>query len=404
LHVKYLSISHKIDLKITQYIYYNIRTIIMSSSNKPVVLTVNEWEPSQIKYMAPKTNDKGGKSINLISKQTNRNLHFSTPLMMTWGISDFVDDKGESDGKYSISLNFPNEEYKTAPTDAFLKKLKEFENQILDDAVKNSELWWGEEMSRELCKHTFFPFIKYTKTKDTKKIDLSKPPSIRAKVPFYNGRWGVEIYDTKQTQLFPCENENLTPMDFVPKLSNVACVLQCGGIWIGGKGWGLTWKMIQCIVKPREVVSVYGKCRIQLSDEDLDTMEKQEVDDPPADEDEQVAPSKPMPLMRQASISAVPVPAKPVAKPVVVAPVVQQLDTHADDSDDEQVEAAVAVAAVDDVVLEEVVEAVVEEVVVAAPVKKVIKKAPVVVAEEPVPVVASLEPEVAKKKIVKKKV
>ena len=113
----------------------------MSSSNKPVVLTVNEWEPSQIKYMAPKTNDKGGKAINLISKQTNRNLHFSTPLMMTWGISDFVDDKGESDGKYSISLNFPNEEYKTAPTDAFLKKLKEFENQILDDAVKNSELW-----------------------------------------------------------------------------------------------------------------------------------------------------------------------------------------------------------------------------------------------------------------------
>ena len=389
----------------------------MSSSNKPVVLTVNEWEPSQIKYMAPKTNDKGGKSINLISKQTNRNLHFSTPLMMTWGISDFVDDKGESDGKYSISLNFPNEEYKTAPTDAFLKKLKEFENQILDDAVRNSELWWGEEMSRELCKHTFFPFIKYIKTKDTKKIDLSKPPSIRAKVPFYNGRWGVEIYDTKQSQLFPCDNENLTPMDFVPKLSNVACVLQCGGIWIGGKGWGLTWKMIQCIVKPREVVSVYGKCRIQLSDEDLDTMEKQEVEDPPADEDD-VAPSKPMPLVRQTSISSVPVklvpakpvpakpvPAKPVVAPVVVAPVVQQLDTHADDSDDEQEEVA-AVAAVDDVAVEEVVEAfvAVEEAVVesAAPVKKVIKKAPTVVADEQV--AASSEPEVAKKKIVKKKV
>ena len=391
------------------YIYYNTRAYYkMSSSIKPVVLTVNEWEPSQIKYMAPKTNDKGGKSINLISKQTNRNLHFSTPLMMTWGISDFVDDKGESDGKYSISLNFPNEEYKTAPTDAFLKKLKDFENQILDDAVKNSDLWWGEEMSRELCKHTFFPFIKYTKTKDTKKIDLTKPPSIRAKVPFYNGRWGVEIYDTKQSQLFPCDNENLTPMDFVPKLSNVACVLQCGGIWIGGKGWGLTWKMIQCIVKPREIVSVYGKCRIQLSDEDLDTMEKQEVEDPPQ-ADEEVAPSKPMSLVRQTSISSVPakpVPVKSVASVVVsvIAPVVQQLNTHADDSDDEQA----AAAAVDDVVLEEVVEAVVEEAVVAsaaavAPVKKVIKKASTVVADADVPVAASSEPEVAKKKIVKKK-
>lgn len=346
----------------------------MSSSNKPVVLSINEWEPNQIKYMAPKTNEKGGKSINLISKQTNRNLHFSTPLMMTWGISDFIDDKGESDGKYSISLNFPNDEYKTTPTDVFLKKLKEFENQILDDAVKNSELWWGEEMSRELCKHTFFPFLKYIKTKDTKKIDLTKPPSIRAKVPFYNGRWGVEIYDTRQNKLFPSDNENLTPMDFVPKLSNVACVLQCGGIWIGGKGWGLTWKMIQCIVKPREIVSVYGKCHIQLSNEDMDIIEKQ-IDNPELDcENEEELVMKPAPLVRQTSIP----------------PVVKSIDTHADDSDDET-----------PVVEQELkTEPVVENESAVAPVKKVIKKAPIEPVIDQTPVV---EPE-TKKKIVKKKV
>ncbi len=248
-----------------------------SAAAKPVVVKVNEWQTSANKYMAPKLNDKGGKSINLISKQTNRSLHISTPLMMTWGIADFVDEKGESDGKYSISLNFPNTEYATAGTNDFLQKLKDFENQILDDAVANSELWWGEEMSREVAKHTFFPFLKYSKNKDTKKIDLSKPPSIRAKVPFYNGKWAVEIYDTKLNTLFPCENAHLTPVDFVPKLSNVACVLQCGGIWIGGKGWGLTWKLIQCIVKPREVVSVYGKCHIQLSSEELDCIDQQVI-------------------------------------------------------------------------------------------------------------------------------
>ena len=371
----------------------------MSTSNKPVVLSVNEWEPSQIKYMAPKTNDKGGKAINLISKQTNRNLHFSTPLMMTWGISDFVDDKGESDGKYSISLNFPNEEYKTGPTDAFLKKLKEFENQILDDAVKNSELWWGEEMSRELCKHTFFPFLKYTKTKDTKKIDLTKPPSIRAKIPFYTGRWGVEIYDTRQNKLFPCDNENLTPMDFVPKLSNVACVLQCGGIWIGGKGWGLTWKMIQCIVKPREIVSVYGKCHIQLSEEDMDIMDKQ-VENPAVDEEEEpVMPSKPAQLVRQMSTHPVSKPVavkvEPIVKPVLVD--THRPDTQADDSDDEQPIVKESVVVVQEQSDET---ASVTEQVATTPVKKVVKKAP-----EPVTSVETVtaEPE-AKKKIIKKKV
>lgn len=258
---------------------------------KPVVLPVSDWTPSATKYMMPKVNEKGGKSINVISKQTSRSLHISTPLMMTWGISDFVDEKGETDGKFAVSLNFPNEEYATPATTAFLEKLKAFENQVLDDAVANSELWWGESMSRELCKHTFFPILKYSKNKETKKIDLTKPPSIRAKVPCYNGKWGVELYDTNSNLIFPCEDPSRTPPDFVPKLSNIACVLQCGGIWIGGKGWGLTWKMVQGVVKPRITDSVYGKCHISLSSEEKDVLEKQPA--PTADEvveDEDEAP------------------------------------------------------------------------------------------------------------------
>ncbi len=263
------------------------------SKASPVVLSVADWDPVKVKYMAPKVNDRGGKSINLISSQSNRGIHLTTPLMMTWGISDFTDEKtGEKDGKYSMSLTFPNEEYATPATRDFLEKMKKFENQILDDAVKNSESWWGEEMSRELCKHTFFPFLKYSKNKETKKVDYTKPPSIRVKVPCYDDgtRWGVEIYDTKSTQIFPSDNPNHTPADFVPSMSSVACIIQCGGIWIGGKGWGLTWKLIQCIVKPREVVSVYGKCHIQLSPEDQSTIENQKIDDVAPIVDESVAP------------------------------------------------------------------------------------------------------------------
>ena len=225
--------------------------------------------------MQPKINDRGGKSINIISTQSNRSLHISTPLMMTWGISDFVDEKtGESDGKFSMSLVFPNGDYTTAATDTFLAKLKAFENQILDDAVKYSDAWFGEDLSREVVKHNFFPFLKYAKDKLTKKIDPTKSPSIRARVPNYNSKWGVEVYDTQNNLLFPCDNENMTPMDFVPKQSQVAAVLQCGGLWFGGKGWGVTWKVNQCVVKPREVVSVFGKCHIQLSADEIKQMDK----------------------------------------------------------------------------------------------------------------------------------
>lgn len=246
--------------------------------SKAIVLNVNDWKTSEVKYMAPKVNDKGGKSVTIISKQTNRTLNITTPLMMTWGISDYVDEKtGESDGKYSISLVFPNDDYKNEATDAFLQKLKDFENQILDDAVKNSELWFGDTLNREVIKHMFFPILKYSKNKDTKKIDYSRPPTIRAKVPNYGGKWGIEIYDTQSNLIFPCENPNMTPMDFVPKMSSVACVLGFSQLWVGGKGFGVQLKMIQCVVKPRLVESVYGKCHIALSSDEKNQIESQKL-------------------------------------------------------------------------------------------------------------------------------
>ena len=293
----------------------------------------------------------GGKAINVISRQTNRSLHISTPLMMTWGIADYVNEHGESDGKFSITLNFPNEEYSTEATGEFLKKMKEFESKILDAAVENSEQWWGEKMSREICKHTFFPYIKYRKNKETKKLDLDSPPSIRAKVPKYGDKWNVELYDTDSNQLFPCEDPDATPPDFVPKMSNIACVLQCGGIWIGGKGWGLTWKMIQGVVKPRVNNSIYGKCHIQLTDEDKEKMNSAPVVNNDDDDDDDDTPP---------------------------------VDTVVDDSDDE---ATVTVE-----------ETQVVEAEVVAPVKKKVVKKKAATVEEDKPAA------VVKKKIVKKKV
>lgn len=328
------------------------------SKSAPIVLNVNEWDTSAVRYMQPKINDRGAKSINIISTQSNRALHISTPLMMTWGISDFVDEKtGESDGKYSMSLVFPNDDYKTPASSTFLDRLKAFENQILDDAVKYSDAWFGEELSREVVKHNFFPFLKYTKDKVTKKIDHTKSPSIRARIPNYNNKWGIEVYDTTSKLLFPCDNENMTPMDFVPKKSQVATVLQCGGLWFGGKGWGITWKVNQCVVKPQEVVSVYGRCHIQLSTDEINSMDKRVPLAGGADDEDDEAEALPA--------------SKPAPKPVV--------NTTVEDSDEEEDEPTPAPAPAPEVK------------------KKVIKKAP-----EPEP-----EPEPVaevKKKVVKKKV
>lgn len=239
-----------------------------TSSNSRVILNVNEWDVSAIKYMKPYVTKSGSKTISIISTQLNRTLYISTPMMMTWGCSDFTDANGDSDGKYNISLNFPNDEYRNEQTDAFLQKMKDFENQILDDAVKMAESWWGEPMSREICKHTFFPILKYPKNKDTHKIDYSKAPSFRAKVPMTDGVWKVEIYNTSGELIYPNDNPEQTPDKLITKLSSVACGIQSSGIWIGGKGWGVTWKLVQCVLKPKEVVNITGRCFINIPQEE----------------------------------------------------------------------------------------------------------------------------------------
>ena len=288
-------------------------------SKTSFVLTLPEWDVSNARFMQPKINDRGGKSVNIISNQTNRGLHISLPFLNTWGVSDFVDEKtGESDGKYSMSLSFPNEDYATAATREALEKLKAFENFILDSAVKNSEVWWGESMSREVAKHTFFPFIKYTRNKDTKKIDLTKPPSIRAKVPFYDGRWNTEIYNIKSQMIYPAD-DNTTPMDHIPSRSQVACVLQCGGIWIGGKGWGLTWKLFQCVVKNNHpALSLRGVCNVFIAPEDMESGESD-------------TPSTPRQSSQAAITNAI---AEPIQKKSAPAPV----SATVDDSDTEESE------------------------------------------------------------------
>jgi hypothetical protein len=277
-----------------------------AAKSTPIVLDVNTWVPEAIRFTPPKVNDKQGKSINIISNQTGRGLHISSPLLTTWGISDFVDPTtGISDGKFSLSLTFPNEEYANKNSKLFLDKLVAFEQAILNEAVKNSELWWGEKLTLDIAKYSFFPILKYPKIKGTKKADMTKSPTLSAKVPFYEkeNKWNVELYDTTGNLIFPCENDELTPAHFVPKLSNVACVLQCGGIWIGGKGWGVTWKLVQAVVKPKEVVSVFGKCHISLSEEDkvaMDVEHTEDAEDAPssaqistevADSDEEEAPA-----------------------------------------------------------------------------------------------------------------
>jgi hypothetical protein len=216
------------------------------------------------KYSKCKINASGGKSVGIYNSQTGQSLYVGTPLLMTWGLQEYTDDKT---GKvsYEMSLQFPNDDFENAETRAFLKSMADFETKLKADALTNSKDWFAKpKMTPDAVEALFTPILKFPMDKATCEKDLTKKPTMRIKVPFWQGKWeGVEIYDADRSHLFPCDDPNVSPMNIITKLSHVKAMIQCGGIWFANGKFGITWRFVQCMIRPR--VSMHGKCHLSLS-------------------------------------------------------------------------------------------------------------------------------------------
>jgi hypothetical protein len=118
----------------------------------------------------------------------------------------------------------------------------------------------------------YTPILKYSKDKVTGEPDLTKAPTMRVKIPSWEGSFKVEVYDDEYQRLFPNqENPLITPMELIQKGTNVLSVIQCGGIWFANGKFGVTWKLVKVLVqKPRGTLS--GQCFIQLKNTDKEKL------------------------------------------------------------------------------------------------------------------------------------
>lgn len=219
---------------------------------------------TDIKYSKCKVNSTGGKSVGIYNSQTGQSLYIGTPLLMTWGLQQYTDDKT---GKvsYEMSIQFPNDDFENDETRAFLKAMTALEAKLKADALANSKDWFAKpKMTPDAIDALFTPILKYPTDKATCEKDMSKKPSMRIKVPFWQGKWeGVEIYDADRNCLFPCSDPNVSPMDIITKLSHMKTMMQCGGIWFANGKFGVTWRFVQGMIQPR--LSMRGRCHLSLS-------------------------------------------------------------------------------------------------------------------------------------------
>ena len=297
---------------------------INNQSAETAIANGMTFKISDINIMAPKLNKSGGKSANIIYIPSKKGLYVNMQVpILTWGASMFKDPQSGKE-TYDLALQFPRKDYSSPETDVLLANFQELERYIKAEAVKNCMAWFNKKMTPELVDAAWTPMLKYSKDPNTGEPDMTKSPTLKIKLPKYDGKpFDCEIYDPAGTMLFPDAQSDASPMELIPKGINIVAIIQCGGLWFANKAFGVTWRLFQAVVQPKP--SMKGRCLISISPDTKAAMAAatsaaaaNEVglvieDDSDAEEEEAPAP-----------VVAAPVVVAPVVKaaPVVVAPVV----------------------------------------------------------------------------------
>ena len=264
------------------------------SSAQQMFVKAKEFQPSKVTYDEPQTNKRGGKSVNM--RLNGQPIVLQVPLMLTWGVNEWVDE-GNGSVKYDMALQFDPQ--KSTSQHKFLQAMKTLENKVKDDAVTNAKKWFGKKTSREVVDALMYPILKYRKDKETGEPDYTANPTLKLKVPFWEGRYNVEIYGMDRKALYlppkfvkgaegnkaPDQDAISTPVDFVPKASHVKGLIRCNGMWFAGGKCGVTWQLVQIQVRPPTRLVGSGNCHIMDDSDDDEIAADLDKKDEEADEE-----------------------------------------------------------------------------------------------------------------------
>ncbi len=304
----------------------------MSSTNDNVydmIMDAAAFNPkTDITFAEPKVNPKtSGKSVGIVSSKNKTSLKLRFPLALTWGAQLYTDPSSNRES-YSMSIQFPGDGYKTPHTDKWLESMIAMEEVVLTHVMANwKKLFNKPTPSREVADALYTRALKYSKDQATGEVNMTKSPTMKVKLGYWEGKFDCEIYSPDGKMIYSQETHpSSSPVELIPKASQTAVIVQCGGIWFAGGKFGVTWKLLQAVVKPKPTMK--GKCLISLTQEDKSVINTQQLaaeDDDrdsnvvgmeiaeDSDEEEVAKPQAPV-----AAPAPVPVQA-PVADPVAVA-------------------------------------------------------------------------------------
>jgi len=298
----------------------------------PAVVSVSKISASDIQFADAKINKQGGKSIAF--KYRSQNVQFRFPLLGFPGgvlMKENENKDGSTSTSYTMSASLQGcDPYGRDPatgTDEVSKSynfLRDFQESVIQAAVANSAAWFGKKRGEESIRDSFNKFLSVSvdKTNDGWVPNGKYPPSLRFKLPVYDGKVSMDVIDSEDNTiaLAPTELQGA-----LPKGSQAKIIAQ-GSIYIIGQGFGLTWRpsMMQVFKRQRKTAREYFKedqedgeevIAVPLGGAKAAFAEEEEAEEETVEESEASAPA-PAPTPT-ASLPVVEAPSSGAKKPAV---------------------------------------------------------------------------------------
>ena len=233
----------------------------MSTSASALLSTTSlkNWDVSQF-YTLPKKGCTQSRIINVISKSTNKKVKIDTSFLFSYGPDSF-----RGSDSYTLDLQFPTEEqHKTPETQLLLEKLRAHEDSVVANAIANPKTFFGHEnLTETVIKSRFVSALKTSGTKYP-----TNAPKIKPQFGYKSDFSDLQIYNVHGTLLYGnngtvCVNDT-NPLTLIPKNCMVKAVLEIKHIYVMEKSWGITWKVVQAVVK--SIDSETGEDKIEVEE------------------------------------------------------------------------------------------------------------------------------------------
>lgn len=228
------------------------------------ILRIRDFTPNLTEYSKIESNTFGGKKM-WVNYQGRKKFTLQLPRMHApFGVSDFVDaTTGKT--KYYLNLSFSKEQEMKGVVKMFHDKLAEWDDKVVDDASNNTLTWFKKpatKLTKNVIKKNYTPMLARYKDKETLEFTGEYPDKVKLKVPFWDDKFTVEVYD---------ENQNRVDISYIKPNSEIIAVVKSSNVWISADKFGVSLNAGVLQVFPPERLTGYSF---------LPDLEEQAVEEP----------------------------------------------------------------------------------------------------------------------------